>query len=1452
VAAPPANDNFANAALLGIPDSVTGSTRLATIESGEPIHPGDSNCFIIASHRYENSVWFRITPSQSGQLTISTANPGTNLDSVLAVYTGPFTALSLVGCDNNGDANPTVDGTGPGGPRTPTWSSILHVTVQADQTYWVQLAGVGGAPAGEYVLTTAWDTTATATPTPTSTATSTSTATPTATGTLTPTPTDTPNATSTSTATSTPTSTPTATATSTSTPTGTSVPLGSLSLAPDPILPGVGQQFNVTLSSSDTAGPDGIVATLSVTDRKIATALTSVTIPSGKTSTTFSVRGVAPGDTKLVASAAGHNPVSATVSVRTNALILPPSVLVPPNGSVDFPVNLSDPAPAGGVTVTLSTFDSSIGTMATNTVFIAEKAQSANATVTGVSSGKTTISASAPNYSATSSPLYVKTITISLDPSGTISVPAGSNWVTRRLLLSDAAPQGGLVVTLNVTDPSLAKTNPATVTVPEGRIDSPYFTILGNLKQGNTRLTPSATGVPTQTGVELSVTSPAAFSSVTNGSIGVGLHNSGWYVGLNTPAPPGGLQVDVASSNPDRVRVSPDATTTSSGHATITVPAGQTSSASFVVYGITATQDAQGVDHPVTITASVSDGSWQSSPANSGQVSVRATKLFVNGATTARTTQSAPDSSIYAQVLCDYYGNGGSFYNCGAMNSDLAVTFSAVDAKGSPSTIVTLSTATQASTPSLVVTLPANSSSTTSTYVSADRPTAAGQYQISVSATGLIGNSTGLVTVTQPHISNVTSAPVGARLHNTGWYVYLDSPAPSGGLKVDLVSSNADRVQVSPDAATRPSGSTSITIPAGQTNSASFVVYGITSTLDTQGIDHPVTIAASVSDGSWQPSPASAGQVSVRATKLFINGVTTTRTTQSAPDTNVYAQVLCDYYGNGGGFYNCGVLSADLAVTFSAVDAKGSPSNIVTLSTATQASSASLVVTMPANSSSTTSTYLTADRPTAAGQYQISLSATGLLGNTSPLVTVTQPHISNVTSAPVGARLHNTGWYVYLDSPAPIGGLQVNLASSNGDQVQVAPDAATRPSGSTTITIPAGQTNSSSFVVYGITSTLDAQGVDHPVTITASVSDGSWQSSPANTGQVSVRATKLFINGASPTRTTKSAPDSNIYAQVLCDYYGNGGGFYNCGVLSADLAVTFSAVDAKGSLSNIVTLSTATQASTRSLAVTLPANSSSTTSTYVTADQPTATGAYLISVSATGLIGNSTGTVTVTQPHITGVTSAPIGAGTHNGGWYVSLDSPAPAGGLTVNLRSTDSSVASVPLSVAVDAGQTSSHSFTVTAYKLGIVTVQATVTDGSWQPGTGQVTVVGTKLFLQSVLTTRTTQSAPNTNIYAQLLCDYYANGTGYYFCGVANDKIAVTFSAVDPTTGSPSKIVTLSTSSAPSASSVVVTIPAESYTSTNTFVTADRPTATGQYVIIVSATDVTSGSSPVVTVTP
>jgi hypothetical protein len=74
----PSNDNFAFCEFTGGANgSVTGSSREATKESGEPNHAGNSG---------GHSIWYCWTAPESGTVTFDTI--GSNFDTLLAVYTG--------------------------------------------------------------------------------------------------------------------------------------------------------------------------------------------------------------------------------------------------------------------------------------------------------------------------------------------------------------------------------------------------------------------------------------------------------------------------------------------------------------------------------------------------------------------------------------------------------------------------------------------------------------------------------------------------------------------------------------------------------------------------------------------------------------------------------------------------------------------------------------------------------------------------------------------------------------------------------------------------------------------------------------------------------------------------------------------------------------------------------------------------------------------------------------------------------------------------------------------------------------------------------------------------------------------------------------------------------------------------------------------------------------------
>lgn len=103
----PGNDHFADGKVLsGANTSVNGTTKTATLETGEPSHciPADfDQCGFEAG---EHSVWYRWTAPYSGATTIHTCTAAI-IDSVLAVYTGAALANLTRVAGNNNDCGGT-------------------------------------------------------------------------------------------------------------------------------------------------------------------------------------------------------------------------------------------------------------------------------------------------------------------------------------------------------------------------------------------------------------------------------------------------------------------------------------------------------------------------------------------------------------------------------------------------------------------------------------------------------------------------------------------------------------------------------------------------------------------------------------------------------------------------------------------------------------------------------------------------------------------------------------------------------------------------------------------------------------------------------------------------------------------------------------------------------------------------------------------------------------------------------------------------------------------------------------------------------------------------------------------------------------------------------------------------------------------------------------------------
>ena len=223
---------------------------------------------------------------------------------------------------------------------------------------------------------------------------------------------------------------------------------------------------NLTLNLSAPA-PAGLVVSLSSSDVTVATAPAMVSFGTGTTTVSVPVTGVAAGSVTITASATNIASATASVTVTqaaSGAILLPTSATVGLNQSVALQVTLSAPAPAGGVTVSLASSDTSTATV-TPSVFIAARNTSSTTQpqVNGIKLGSASITASAPGFTPGSAQVLVTASEGSsfFSPVFGLTIIAGS---TQDLTLNLApAPASGITVSLSSSNTSVA-TVPATVT----------------------------------------------------------------------------------------------------------------------------------------------------------------------------------------------------------------------------------------------------------------------------------------------------------------------------------------------------------------------------------------------------------------------------------------------------------------------------------------------------------------------------------------------------------------------------------------------------------------------------------------------------------------------------------------------------------------------------------------------------------------------------------------------------------------------------------------------------------------------------------------------------------------------------------------------------------------------------------------------------------------------------
>lgn len=125
---------------------------------------------------------------------------------------------------------------------------------------------------------------------------------------------------------------------------------------------GINQSLTLTVALPAPAPAGGAVVTLLSSDPEKVRVPASALIPAGERSMTFDASGVAEGAATVTASAAGYNTASSALTVRPLSLVLPETLLVQPGGARPLPITLTDPAPAGGLTISLQSSNSAVAT----------------------------------------------------------------------------------------------------------------------------------------------------------------------------------------------------------------------------------------------------------------------------------------------------------------------------------------------------------------------------------------------------------------------------------------------------------------------------------------------------------------------------------------------------------------------------------------------------------------------------------------------------------------------------------------------------------------------------------------------------------------------------------------------------------------------------------------------------------------------------------------------------------------------------------------------------------------------------------------------------------------------------------------------------------------------------------------------------------------------------------
>jgi len=226
--------------------------------------------------------------------------------------------------------------------------------------------------------------------------------------------------------------------------------------------------------------------------------------------------------------------------------------------------SLAQPAPTGGVTVTLASSAPAVATIAPATVNVAAGQSTGAFTYTGASAGTANLTASAPNYLTGTAQVTATAAQVSL---GMIPPVAPGQMMSLALSLPSPAPPGGTTVTFTSSAPTVA-TVTSSVLVPAGSQTPAANPQVTGVAIGTSTITAFAPGFAPATRTA-TVTVTATFNpGTTNLNLST---SSNTTLNISAPAPKGGITFTLSSDNPAIATV-PASVTVAQGATSVPIP----------------------------------------------------------------------------------------------------------------------------------------------------------------------------------------------------------------------------------------------------------------------------------------------------------------------------------------------------------------------------------------------------------------------------------------------------------------------------------------------------------------------------------------------------------------------------------------------------------------------------------------------------------------------------------------------------------------------------------------------------------------------------------------------------------------------------------------------------------------------------------------------------------------